>query len=104
MTNSCNMAVPEPHNHVEAVVRKALHSTPYAPADLTVLSGGTVNFIYRASLRHPLPDGTREVLIKHGEDYIKVNSAVKLTTSRCVRHKPHPYPSSSPHADRARLA
>ncbi|KXJ94489.1 kinase-like domain-containing protein [Microdochium bolleyi] len=77
------MATPQARSEVEALVRKVLDPTPYAPADLVELSGGTANFIYRATLRTPLPDGTCEVLIKHGEDYVKNSPGLKLATSRC---------------------
>lgn len=78
------MAAPDIHSQAEALVRRVLESTPYAPSDLEALSGGTANFIYRATLRRPLPDGTRQVLVKHGEDFVKNSPGFKLTTSRCV--------------------
>ena len=68
-------------------VAKTLENTPFASSSLKQLSGGTANFIYRATLITPLEDGTAEVLVKHGEDYIKDNPEFKLTLQRCVRKK-----------------
>ncbi|KAI1631080.1 kinase-like domain-containing protein [Biscogniauxia mediterranea] len=64
-------------------ILKDLQNTPFAASSLDVLPGGTANFIYRAKLGTPLEDGTKEVLIKHGEDYIASNPTVNLTSSRC---------------------
>ncbi|KAH7037921.1 kinase-like domain-containing protein [Microdochium trichocladiopsis] len=77
------MATSELHSQVEVLVRNRLEPTPFAASDLKELSGGTANFIYRATLREPLPDGTRHVLVKHGEGFVKNSPGFKLTTSRC---------------------
>ena len=72
-------------DEVMTKVAKTLENTPFASSSLKQLSGGTANFIYRATLVTPLEDGTTEVLVKHGEDYIKDNPKFKLTLQRCVR-------------------
>jgi hypothetical protein len=66
-----------------AKVENALRGTPFESSSLEVLSGGTGNFVYRAVLQTPLDDGTAEVLVKHGEDFVASNPAFKLTLSRC---------------------
>ncbi|KAL7626920.1 hypothetical protein AAE478_003694 [Parahypoxylon ruwenzoriense] len=60
-----------------------LKGTPFEASSLDALSGGTANFIYRATLLKPLEDGTREILVKHSEDYIATIPSFKLTLSRC---------------------
>ena len=72
-------------DEVMAKVAKDLENTPFASSSLKQLSGGTANFIYRATLVTPLKDGTTEVLVKHGEDYIKDSPGFKLALQRCVR-------------------
>lgn len=62
-----------------------LEQTPFAASSLQALPGGVANFVYRASLKTPLADGTRDVLVKHSEDYIANFPADKLTLFRCVR-------------------
>ena len=64
--------------------------TPYACTSLTKLSGGTGNFVYRGSLRHPLPDGTDTVVFKHAKDYLASNREFKLSPERCVIIPIHP--------------
>ncbi|KAI1144537.1 kinase-like domain-containing protein [Hypoxylon sp. FL0543] len=68
---------------ITSKVLESLKGTPYEASSLDVLSGGTANFIYRATLSKPLQDGTKEVVIKHSEDYIANNPSFKLTLSRC---------------------
>ncbi|KAI0911964.1 kinase-like domain-containing protein [Ustulina deusta] len=68
---------------IKAKVLTDLEQTPFAASSLRVLSGGTANFIYHASLKKPLGDGTRDVLVKHGEGYIANSPAFNLTLFRC---------------------
>ena len=71
-------------DEVTSKVLKSLENTLFASSSLKQLSGGTANYIYRATLVTPLQDGTTEVLIKHGECYVKNNPQFKLTVFRCV--------------------
>ncbi|KAI0389922.1 kinase-like domain-containing protein [Xylariaceae sp. FL0594] len=68
---------------IESRILVELEETPYAVSSLRALSGGTANFVYDATLKMPLPDGTREVLIKHGEDFSANAPHFKLTRLRC---------------------
>jgi hypothetical protein len=70
---------------ITSKVTQELEGTEYACTSLIPLTGGTCNFIFRGTLRQPLPDGTREVVIKHGEDYVALHPSFRLTTARCVR-------------------
>ncbi|KAK4106904.1 hypothetical protein N658DRAFT_512627 [Parathielavia hyrcaniae] len=60
-----------------------LRSTAYACSSLKPLSGGTANFIFKGTLTDPLPDGTKEVAVKHGEDYIASMPDWQIPTTRC---------------------
>ncbi|KAI2642758.1 kinase-like domain-containing protein [Xylaria nigripes] len=72
---------------IKSEVFEHLEQTPFAASSLQALSGGTANFIYHASLKTPVPDGTRDVLIKHGEGYVANSPAMKLTLVRCAVEK-----------------
>lgn len=75
---------------ITANIKEELNGTPYACDLIQSLTGGTANFIYRGQLSKPLEDGTREVVIKHGEGFIASLPSFQLTTSRCVRTQHHP--------------
>ena len=65
-------------------ITKELAGTQYTSSSLTPLSGGTANFVYRAQLDQPLPDGTKSVIVKHTEAFIALNREFKLPAERCV--------------------
>jgi hypothetical protein len=70
---------------IEAELRSELANTPYTPASLNALSGGTANFIFRATPHEEtFPDGRTEVIVKHGEAFVASMPDFALTTSRCV--------------------
>ncbi|KAF5516868.1 hypothetical protein CGCS363_v001197 [Colletotrichum siamense] len=64
-------------------IKAELASTPYNFGSARLLTGGTANFIYQARLNQPLPGGTSEVAIEHGEEFVRQSPGFKLTTSRC---------------------
>lgn len=72
----------DPGGKIEARVKSELDGTAYAASDLKFLSGGFTNFIYRATLERPLPDGVSAVAVKHGEGFSAFGR--DYTTSRCV--------------------
>ncbi|EHA24337.1 hypothetical protein ASPNIDRAFT_39611 [Aspergillus niger ATCC 1015] len=65
-------------------ITKELAGTQYTSSSLTPLSGGTANFVYRAQLDQPLPDGTNSVIVKHTEAFIALNREFKLPAERCL--------------------
>ncbi|KAF6814381.1 phosphotransferase enzyme family protein [Colletotrichum sojae] len=64
-------------------VESHLANTPYPFDSARVLTGGTANFVFHAHLVQPLPDGTQEVAIKHGESFVRQGPGFKLSTSCC---------------------
>ena len=77
--------LPENIDEICARVRDELSGTDFDCSDLTPLSGGNANYVFRCRLAKPLEDGTSEVLVKHGEGYASGNLTFTLPTSRCVR-------------------
>ena len=71
-------------DEIASQIRQELESTAFACASLTPLSGGNANFIFKGKLQEPLDDGTSEIVIKHGESFVALSPAIKLSTSRCV--------------------
>lgn len=67
-----------------AKVQNSLKDGPYACSSLSKLSGGTANFVYRAMLEKPLPDGSQTIIIKHTEGYVASNPNFNLASTRCV--------------------
>ncbi|KAI0180901.1 kinase-like domain-containing protein [Hypoxylon sp. FL1284] len=72
---------------IRAKVLQSLENTSFAASSLDALSGGTGNFIYRATLIQPLEDGTTHVLVKHSEDYVASHPDFKLPLYRCLAEK-----------------
>lgn len=73
---------------VTANLQAELSETPFACTSLTPLSGGNANFVFRGRLRNPLSssppkEGEGEILIKHGESFVRQNTSFSLPTSRC---------------------
>ncbi|KAK4250571.1 kinase-like domain-containing protein [Corynascus novoguineensis] len=64
-------------------VLQELSNTEYACSDLKPLSGGTANFIFKGTLNKALADGTNEVTVKHGEDYVALIPGFQIPTTRC---------------------
>ncbi|KAL0930781.1 phosphotransferase enzyme family protein [Colletotrichum truncatum] len=77
------MASDETSERVLGEIKAELAVTPYRFTSAHLLTGGTANFIYQAKLEQPLPNGTIEVAIKHGEGFVRQSPNFKLTTSRC---------------------
>lgn len=69
---------------IASQVKRELEPTAFACTSLTPLSGGNANFIFRGKLQKPLDDKTSEIAIKHGEGFVALSPALKLSTSRCV--------------------
>jgi hypothetical protein len=68
-------------------VMQELSQTPYACSSLTLMHGGTVNFLFRGVLASPLPKGTKTVVFKHSKEFISANRNLQLDISRCVRFR-----------------
>ncbi|KAL7811412.1 kinase-like domain-containing protein [Trichoderma gracile] len=77
------MSGEQTRHEIEDAVRRELNGTGYAVSALEPLTGGTANFIYRARLQNPLPDGSTEVVLKHGEAYVAQHPDFKLQMVRC---------------------
>jgi len=80
------MATPSELEILEKDIRQRLDGTPYKSKSLQRLTGGSANFTYIVYLETPLLDGTEEVVIKHGENFVASNPKFPLATSRCVCH------------------
>lgn len=72
---------------VQQILNELAH-TAYACSDLTKLSGGTANFLYRGTLLKPLKDAdtkaAQTVVIKHSTSYVAVNRNFPLDVTRCL--------------------
>jgi hypothetical protein len=86
------MATTQAAKFADEIIQE-LSTTPYACSSLKKLSGGNANFIFKATLITPLPDGTTEVAVKHGEDYVASMPHFQIPTTRCVC----PAPSRATH-------
>ena len=65
-------------------IAQELSQTRYTCSELTLLGGGTANFLFRGILAQPLQDGTKTVVIKHSKEYVAVNRHFEMNVSRCV--------------------
>ncbi|KAL9572002.1 hypothetical protein ACKAV7_003991 [Fusarium commune] len=58
------------HPDIDSKVQKALEGTKFQVSKLEKITGGSVNWIYKAKLVRPLDIAEEEVLVKHGEPYM----------------------------------
>lgn len=70
---------------VDERVHQGLRGTEYESSSLQRLTGGLVNWGYRANLLRPLHDGTSEVFLKHGEKFVAKVPDYEVGLVRCVR-------------------
>ncbi|KAM7219796.1 Protein kinase-like domain containing protein [Rhypophila decipiens] len=72
-------------DNITASLQDELVKAGFAIDSLTILSGGNANFVFCARLKEPLPQGVSvpQVLIKHGEAYVRSDTSFSLPTSRC---------------------
>ncbi|KAJ5624873.1 hypothetical protein N7510_001182 [Penicillium lagena] len=76
------MGVPKTTIEIERELLLWLRDTPYACSSLETLSGGSSNFVFRARLFRSLREGTRDVVIKHGEGHMAVAPESKISIDR----------------------
>jgi hypothetical protein len=76
--------MPPTREEVLATVQDSLEDDIYACSSLVPLSGGTANFVFQGSLKVPLKDGTKIVVVKHTPPYVASNPAFGLTDDRSV--------------------
>lgn len=69
---------------IDEKVKKSLEGTRFKATTFTKLEGGLVNWTYKAELLKPLDDGTKQVIIKHGEDFVQFRPDYKVSVDRCV--------------------
>lgn len=72
------------HPDIDSKVRKALEGTKLEVLKLDKITGGSVNWIYKAQLLKPLDNGEKEALVKHGEPYMASKPEFALPPLRCV--------------------
>ena len=63
-----------------------LQGSEYECSSLTLLSGGSTNFVYRGTLATPCPTlAGKTVIVKHTKDFLAVGRTFEIDSSRCVR-------------------
>jgi hypothetical protein len=88
-------------NLLSARILQQLSETPYACSSLTLLSGGSANFVFRGVLALSLSSQGRKtaatietIIVKHFTDFLAVNRDFKLDVSRSVAiNSPTPSPT-----------
>jgi len=76
----------KPDLGTEEGVRTYLAGTPFEIANLTPLSGGTANYVFRLHLTTPYR-GRRETLVfKHAKPYVKNSQEIAFNVDRQVRN------------------
>ena len=86
--DSCTLHTPyllemAPDLTTEEGVKEYLKGTRFASRQIVALSGGNVNFVYRAELDKP-HSGRRTVVVKHAQSHVKIWSNVPFDTTRQV--------------------
>ncbi|KAI1045334.1 hypothetical protein LB505_012786 [Fusarium chuoi] len=71
------------HPDIDSKVRKGLEGTKFEVLKLDKITGGSVNWIYKAQLVTPLDNGEKEALVKHGEPYMASKPEFALPPLRC---------------------
>lgn len=69
-----------------AKVHAFLSKTRYACSELTLLSGGSVNFVFRGVLRVPISPAleNKTVIVKYSAAFLFVARSFSIDLSRCV--------------------
>ncbi|KAF5265472.1 hypothetical protein FOXYS1_3696 [Fusarium oxysporum] len=75
------------HPDFDSKVQKALEGTKFQVSKLEKITGGSVNWIYKAELVRPLYNGEEEVLVKHGEPYMASKPEFALPALRNYRDR-----------------
>ncbi|KAK3393979.1 kinase-like domain-containing protein [Podospora didyma] len=76
-------------NAISAALLNELADTRYACSSLTMLSGGSANWLFRGILIHPLPSQSsdnaaeRTVIVKHYTSFLFANDMFAIDISRC---------------------
>ena len=65
-------------------IMQELSQTSFACTSLTIINGGTANFLFRGVLAQPLPNSTNTVVVKHSKAFVAANRNFELDVSRCV--------------------
>ncbi|KAK4452659.1 kinase-like domain-containing protein [Podospora aff. communis PSN243] len=68
---------------LSARIRGHLAGSQYECSSLTLLGGGSANFVYRGVLVTPLPSGAETVIVKHTTGFLAVSRDFKIDVSRC---------------------
>ncbi|KAM5345531.1 hypothetical protein ACJ41O_011392 [Fusarium nematophilum] len=78
-------------NEIQAKVKKALEGTPFAIKTLKKLSGGTANFMYRASLENASTDYPNGVKVIEQQSLLHLAALPPATTASCAVATPAVY-------------
>jgi hypothetical protein len=73
-------------NSLSSQIRGHLKGSQYECSSLTLLGGGSANFVYRGVLVTPIPSGAETVIVKHTTGFLAVSRDFKIDVSRCVRN------------------
>jgi hypothetical protein len=86
--NARTMAQAHALETVQSQVAEFLSPTIWACSKLTPLSGGTANVVFLGLLKNELADGTREVVVKHGKDFIATDASRNVPLGRWPTNPP----------------